>query len=69
MYPKDIRLTSKQVRARYGDVSDMCLWRWLRSKDLNFPKPLEINRRRYWKLADLEAWEAERTARQTGVAA
>jgi predicted DNA-binding transcriptional regulator AlpA len=45
------------VRARYGDVSDMWLHRRLRDSD--FPKPLVINGRRFWRISDLEAWEAK----------
>lgn len=52
-------LSSAAVRARYGR-SDMTLWRWLSDKDLGFPQPLRIQRRRLWRLSDLEAWEAER---------
>ena len=54
-------LPAGQVRSRYG-VSDMTLWRWLRNEQLNFPRPVTINKRRFWKLADLEAWEAARAA-------
>lgn len=52
-------LPSAAVRARYG-VSDMSLWRWLHDAKLGFPKPSRINGRRYWKITDLEAWEASR---------
>jgi len=52
-------LPAGQVRARYG-VSDMSLWRWLRDEALGFPRPIRINRRRFWKLDDLESWEASR---------
>jgi len=45
------------VRARYG-ISDMSLWRWLRHPNLNFPRPIRINGRRFWKRADLEAWDS-----------
>jgi predicted DNA-binding transcriptional regulator AlpA len=54
-------LPAGQVRARYG-VSDMSLWRWLRDEALLFPSPIRIHNRRYWKLAELEAWEAAREA-------
>jgi predicted DNA-binding transcriptional regulator AlpA len=54
-------LPAGRVRSRYG-VSDMALWRWLRNERLAFPRPLRINGRRFWKLADLEAWEASRAA-------
>jgi len=52
-------LPASQVRARYG-VSDMSLWRWLKNEDLAFPHPIRINNRRFWRLNDLEAWEASR---------
>jgi predicted DNA-binding transcriptional regulator AlpA len=54
-------LPASQVRVRYG-VSDMALWRWLRKEQLNFPRPIRINGRRFWKRTDLEAWEASRAA-------
>ena len=52
-------LPAAQVRARYG-VSDMSLWRWLKNEDLAFPHPIRINNRRFWRLNELEAWEATR---------
>jgi predicted DNA-binding transcriptional regulator AlpA len=61
-FPADDRyLTAKQVRARYGDVSDMWLWRRLKD-DSRFPKPIEICRRRYWRLSDLLVWERSRAS-------
>ena len=60
MHDQQTYLPAGQVRARYG-VSDMSLWRWLRDKKLGFPHPLRINGRRFWKLAELEAWEASRS--------
>ena len=53
-------LNAAQVRTRYGGVSDMALWRWLNDEELGFPKPLRINRRRYWKASDLTVWERTR---------
>ena len=60
-----VYLPAASVRARYG-VSDMSLWRWLRDETLGFPHPLRINKRRFWKLAELEAWEASRTETKGG---
>jgi hypothetical protein len=41
-------------------------WRWsragLRDKTSGFPHPMRINKRRFWRLTDLEAWEAARDA-------
>jgi len=56
-------LPAGQVRSRYG-VSDMSLWRWLRDEALAFPQPLKIHNRRYWKLSELQAWEASRAEPQ-----
>ena len=52
-------LPAAAVRARYG-VSDMSLWRWTRDQKLGFPAPIRINNRRFWRLTDLEAFEARR---------
>jgi hypothetical protein len=57
-----IYLTSLQVRARYGDVSDMTPRRWQRT--IGFPAPVYFGARRYWKLADLEAWERRRAVQR-----
>lgn len=59
-------LTAAQVRARYGGISDMSLWRWLHDPDLAFPRPLRVNRRRFWKLVELEAWERRQAAPRQG---
>ena len=61
-------LPAGAVRARYG-VSDMSLWRWLRNEALGFPAPIRINRRRFWKLAELEAWETSRATKEVSNAA
>jgi predicted DNA-binding transcriptional regulator AlpA len=55
-------LTGPQVLARYG-ISDMSLHRWLNNPDLNFPRPMKINRRRYFLEVDLIAWERARAGR------
>lgn len=49
------------VQSRYG-VTDRTIHRWLKDTTLQFPKPLVINRRRYWNLAELADWEAARAA-------
>lgn len=55
-------LTAPQVLARY-QVSDMTLHRWLQNPALDFPKPMVINRRRYFLEAKLVAWERQRAGR------
>lgn len=49
-------LNSRQVRRRYGDSSDMWIWRRLNDQS-GFPLPMNISGRRFWKLSDLVAWE------------
>lgn len=56
-----VYLNAAQVRTRYGGMSDMALWRWLRDETLDFPKPLIINNRRFWLAAALSDWERKRT--------
>lgn len=52
-------LTANDIAARYR-VSKMTLWRWIKSEEVNFPKPIYINKRRYFRIADIAKWESER---------
>ena len=52
-------MTGADLMARYS-ISDMTLHRWIRNKDLNFPQPLVINRRRFFNSEEIQAWEASR---------
>ncbi|MBK5566903.1 DNA-binding protein [Ensifer sp. SSB1] len=52
-------LTSAQVMTRYS-ISEMTLFRWQRNEALGFPKPMVVNRRKFFKEEDLTAWERER---------
>lgn len=57
-------LTGPQVQERY-QKSHVTIWRWIRDMEMAFPQPLKINRLNYWRLADLEAWEAAQTENTT----
>jgi hypothetical protein len=59
----DVYLSTRQVCARYGDVSQMSLWRWLHDPKMKFPEPMRIQKRRYWLLADLANWERSRASK------
>ena len=59
----DTLLTSGQTRARIGNVSTMCVWRWMRDPRVQFPAPTKINSRNYWRLGDLRRWHAERVTK------
>ena len=56
----DQKITSKQVRELLGGISDMSLWRFLHDKKLGFPKPIYINRRRFWSREELKQWLEQR---------
>lgn len=50
-----------QVRARYGDVSDM--WIFRRTRDDGFPAPIYFGgKNRFWDDAALDAWDARAIA-------
>jgi predicted DNA-binding transcriptional regulator AlpA len=53
-------ITPKKIQKRFGDISTMTLWRWEHDESLGFPKPTIINRRNYYDLAEIEAWEQSR---------
>jgi predicted DNA-binding transcriptional regulator AlpA len=52
----DTRLPTRAVLARY-DICDRTLDRWLADPDMKFPRPIIINRRRYFVLSEIEEWE------------
>jgi hypothetical protein len=56
-----VRLPTGQVAKRYGR-NPRTIERWEHSVDLAFPRPLVINKRKYWSLEELEAWERARAA-------
>jgi predicted DNA-binding transcriptional regulator AlpA len=58
MDKREIYLSSRQVKERYGQASDMWLWRREHEEPREFPKPLRILGRKFWRLADLEAYES-----------
>ena len=49
-------LPAKEIRAMFGNVSDMTLWRWLQDDSLGFPRPTVIRQRRYWDADEIEAF-------------
>jgi hypothetical protein len=65
----EVYLTAPQVRQRYGNKSDMWLWRMLREEP-QFPRPIVIRRNRYFRLRELVAYEAacQRGARHDSAA-
>lgn len=50
------RISAHDTRHLCGGVSDMSLWRWLNDPELNFPRPIYISTRRYWKESEVLEW-------------
>lgn len=53
----EILLKTSEVKARLGRISDMTIWRWERDPRLNFPKPVRIRNRKYYRESEIEAFE------------
>ena len=51
-----------KTAGRYGK-SIRSLDRWLDDPRMGFPHPVYLGRMRFWRVADLEAWEAEQARR------
>jgi predicted DNA-binding transcriptional regulator AlpA len=51
---------ARQVRGLVGNISEMTLWRWKHNERLAFPKPIVIQRRRYWRKDEVTAWLNQR---------
>ena len=54
---KDRRLTSSQVQERYS-IAGITLYRWHKDPTSDFPKPMVFRGRKYWRVGDLENWDA-----------
>lgn len=65
MNDDDVLLSAAQVRAMFGDVSDMTLWRWRHRSVDPFPDPdVQINGRNYWSSALPRVWRERQTKRE-----
>jgi hypothetical protein len=60
-YSPEFRLPTVQVAKRYNVVV-RTIERWERDPNLSFPKPLVVNKRKYWRLEELERWERSRAS-------
>ncbi len=55
-----IEYVSASTLARTRNISRRTLSRWLANEALAFPRPIEVNSRLYWPIAEVEAWFAAR---------
>ena len=58
-----VRIGIADLSRRLG-VDRSTIWRWYRAG--RFPAPHYLGERRMWIIADVEAWERERMAREPG---
>lgn len=49
-------LTSNQVAARY-QIQRRSLARWLANKAMGFPTPMQLNRKLYFRVTDLDEFD------------
>jgi predicted DNA-binding transcriptional regulator AlpA len=61
-------LTANQVCERFGGISPMTLWRWLKSETLAFPRPMVVNRHRLFREEEIAAWEARQAGEKDAAA-
>lgn len=61
-------ISATAVRDICGGISDMTLWRWLHDPELEFPAPIYIGSRRYWREAELAEWLDKRASNAEGAA-
>lgn len=55
-------VNSNTVMARLGDISRATLWRYLKDPELDFPRPIVMRKRRFWREDELSDWIASRAA-------
>lgn len=55
------KLPTRAVCERYG-VCDRTIARWQANPELNFPKPVVINNRKYFDDDQMTAWDRSRSA-------
>ena len=58
-------ISSNTVRSILADISVITLRRWSfddKYKYLNFPKPIKVTTRNYWRVSDIENWIDEQVS-------
>ena len=61
-------IPDRQVRERYG-VCASTLFRWDKNPAVGFPRPIDINGRKYRDEAELDAFDRARAAARAGAEA
>ena len=53
-------VTSEKVYAALCGVAPITVRRWMAKESLGFPKPVVINRVRYWRMSEIVDWMESR---------
>jgi len=61
-------ISAAEVRRRVGNPSDMTLWRWLKEPRMNFPQPVYIRRKRFWRESEIYEFIAKLPSEAEGAA-
>lgn len=56
-------ISDKKVRERYS-ISASCLYNWEKNPDLNFPRAVYINKRKFRDESELDAFDQAQKAAQ-----
>jgi predicted DNA-binding transcriptional regulator AlpA len=51
---------SRELRELFGGVSTMSIWRWTHGGEPEFPKPVKIAKRNFWRLGAVLSFITER---------
>lgn len=57
--PETTLLDARDIK-RLAPVSDMSIWRWVKAGE--FPRPIKISRRNYWRSDEISAWLEQQSA-------
>lgn len=49
-------ISSSTARELLGGISAMSEWRWAQDEKLNFPRPIKIRNRNFYREADILEW-------------
>ena len=63
----DKKINSKVVKEMLGDISEMTLSRFIGDENyayMKFPKPIYINRRRFWSQNEVQEWLENRPSKK-----
>jgi hypothetical protein len=56
-----LKVSTGDIARRFG-ISTRTFERWLDNPKLGFPRPMVIQRRRYWDLEAIQVWERRQAA-------